>query len=230
MRRRAWIGVVSLSVLGHVAVFWPGPVIRKPDSGGSSLSVTLAMPRLPAGPLSDGESPRPRHDVFKPKGLEERRRKVGEAVKAGREPDHRRSSVAEEGATEPAAITLQPSSAMPPPGEAEASPVGLDAYRFALAREVWRLQRYPRLSLEQGQEGHVELQVDFPDTNGRPASISILASSGSQMLDDAAVAAMHQGVGNLPMPSFRGSVRLSVLFEASGAAPRKARAGTPDQR
>lgn len=229
MRRRAWMGVVSLSVLGHVAVFWPEPVARRPDAGGRSLSVTLAAPTRPAVSLPDGESPSPRQDVFKSKGLEERGRNAGAPVRAGPDPDRRGASLAEEKPAEPAAITVQPSSVMPT-GDAGASPVGLNAYRFALAREVWRIQRYPGRSLEQGQEGSVELQVDFPDTNGLPPRISMLASSGSQMLDDAAVAAIHQGVGNLPMPGVRGSVRLSVLFEAGEAGPRNAGASTPDQR
>ncbi|KAB2967990.1 MAG: hypothetical protein F9K15_10915 [Zoogloea sp.] len=104
-------------------------------------------------------------------------------------------------------------------GTYPAAPLTLDAYRFALAKEVLRIQRYPVQLLERAQGGVVELEVSFPEAGPSPPHISIFTSSGRQVLDEAALVALHEGVRNLPWPGTHGSLRLSVLFEADRPAP-----------
>lgn len=218
MHWRGWIGVVGASVLGHMALFWPLPVIHFPDAGDRVLNVSLVTPVQPPGALPVEEQ-----------------LKAGESALAGREagePNRGRSLPLAEGV---GAVSLEASKdigrsedagplARPHAPEvsiaSRTESVSLDSYRFTLAKEVLRLQRYPGQLLERGYGGIVELKISFPEPDRLPPAISVLASSGLQALDEAAVAAADEGVRNLPWPGIPGAVRLSVLFEADRAAPR----------
>lgn len=215
MHWRGWIGVVCVSVFGHVALFWPVPVIQYSGAADRVLNVSLVTPVPPAGSLPAAEE-----------------LKAGLNALAGQEaavPDQKRRSSVSSGAvarrwapqeadrpedTGPLARPHAPEVSM----ESRAELQGLDAYRFALAKEVLRVQRYPKQLLERGYGGMVELKISFPEADSLRPIISVLASSGLQALDEAALAATDEGVRSLPWPGPRGVVRLSVLFEADNPA------------
>lgn len=217
MHRRGWIGVVGASVLGHIALFWPVPVIHSSGVHGRVLNVSLVTPVQPAAGLSGGEEAKAG-----------RRELVGQG---GRAPDPRQSPPVDAGQALVSTGALKEAQRLDEAGRlakphalevsaAEPSElVSLDSYRFALAKEVLRLQRYPRQLLERGYGGTVELKISFPEAGRLPPTIAVLASSGLQALDDAALAATDEGVKSLPGPGARGVVHLSVLFESDRPAP-----------
>lgn len=78
-----------------------------------------------------------------------------------------------------------------PPEFALAAPPGLDSdslrlYRFSLASAARRFKRYPALAIERGQSGRAEVRLGIA-ANGNSATPEITASSGSSVLDQAAV-------------------------------------------
>jgi periplasmic protein TonB len=62
-----------------------------------------------------------------------------------------------------------------------------NAFRNAVARELEKNKRYPRIALERGIEGIVKLNINIDD-HGNITSIEVLESSGNRALDDAAIA------------------------------------------
>lgn len=90
----------------------------------------------------------------------------------------------------PASVAIVPP---PPPVVRAPAPVADDAlekertaYAALVARAVEQRRRYPRIALERGWEGVVELRVHFRK-GGLVADIVILRSSGFQALDDQAI-------------------------------------------
>lgn len=217
MHWRGWIGVVGASVLGHMALFWPVPVIHFSGADDRVLNVSLATPAQPAAGLPGNEEAKAgRHEL------------VGQGARG---PVPLRSPPVDAGGAVASTGALKeverPDEAghLARPHAPEVSAAGpselmsLDSYRFALAKEVLRLQRYPRQLLERGDGGTVELKITFPEAARLPPIIAVLASSGLQALDEAALAATDEGVKSLPGPGAHGVVRLSVLFEADRPAP-----------
>lgn len=215
MQWRGWVGVACVSVLGHLALFWPVPVIRFSGADYRALNVSLVTPvqppeSLPAGEeLKVGRDALTEQDAVEPGPKRRSRMSAGVAAReaASLEADRPEDAgpVARPGAPE---VSIESRVGLP----------GLDAYRFALAKEILRVQRYPRQLLERGGGGVVELKISFPEAANLPPIISVLASSGQQALDEAAIAATDAGVRSLPWPGARRVVRLSVLFEADNPA------------
>lgn len=218
MRPRAWLGVVLMSILGHVALLWPGAVKHLPASGVGALNVSLAVPvprldPLPAAlPVEEGLQS---ETVKGGAGID--RRKMGAAA-SGKVLTPSGSSRAVGSSRDNDVVIQAPDPELQQAPavlvERQSGAAALDAYRFALAREVLRIQSYPAQLQEGAQGGIVELEVRLPDAGRSMPLISILASSGRRALDEAALDAMQEGLKSIPLPAAHGSFRLSVLFEA----------------
>lgn len=222
MRPRAWFGVVFISILGHVALFWPGAVMDLPVSGSGALNVTLVPSVQRPNPLPAVLPVGGSQDAGVVKGdagidIQKMRRAVsGDKV------------VSPSGSSGNAGSSRDNDVVMKPPEpelqqvpvvstERQSGPAALDAYRFALAREVLRIQRYPAQLQDRAEGGMVELEVRMPEAGHSRPLVSIFASSGRLELDEAALGATQEGVRNIPRPAAHGSLRLSVLFEADRA-------------
>ncbi|NML29093.1 TonB family protein [Zoogloea dura] len=219
MRPRAWLGIVLMSILGHVALLWPGAVRHLPASGVSALNVTLVVPVPRLDPLPGAFSVEEGLQAGTVKGgagidgRKMRRAAAGEKVVT---PSNSSRAV---GSSRDNDVVIQASDpelqqAPAVSAERQSGAAALDAYRFALAREVLRIQSYPAQLQERAQGGIVELEVRLPEAGRSMPLISILASSGRRALDEAALDAMQEGLKSIPLPAAHGSFRLSVLFEA----------------
>lgn len=229
MRPNDSLGVVLVSVLVHVAIFWPGADSRVPIAEHAVLQATLQMKVQQKEQAARGDG-----EVLA----------VGVDGGAARSPGHlsndERRGASSIGGKDPAKRSMRVDEVRSPPdlsgvgdvklaspglggdaeeGGAPARGGDLDSYRFALAKELLKGQRYPTLPLAEGKAGMVELEVSFLEATRSPPVISVIASSGHKALDEAALGALREGVDRIPLPSARGAVRLSVLFEAGRSIP-----------
>lgn len=76
-----------------------------------------------------------------------------------------------------------PKAVGPSEGDIEAA---RNAFRSAAHRELKRGQRYPKMAIERGLEGEVKLEISL-DKDGNVTDVSVLESSGSTALDEAAI-------------------------------------------
>ncbi|HEY0563231.1 MAG TPA: energy transducer TonB [Methylophilus sp.] len=92
------------------------------------------------------------------------------------------------------AIVVPPPPPEPPPvsrpSEGDIS-AARDAFRSAVQSELKRNQRYPRIAEQRGIEGDVDLEIRLDDT-GNVTGVTVVKSSGSSALDDAAIAAVKR--------------------------------------
>lgn len=230
MRPRARLAVVLVSVLVHVAIFWPGADTRVPIAERGVLQATLQMTAQQKEQAAPGDG----GDVLAVGVDGGAARSSGQLLNA----EHRGASST--GGKDPAKRSIRVDEVQSPPDSSGAADVklasselgddaeegrvparggDLDSYRFALAKELFKGQGYPAQALAEGKAGVVELEVSFPEATRLPPVISVIASSGHKALDEAALGATREGVERIPSPSARGAVRLSVLFEMGRAIP-----------
>lgn len=77
------------------------------------------------------------------------------------------------------------------------SPIAKAAPKLASGKCSTPNAAYPMQAIRTGQQGIVEVGFDV-DAHGRPGPVSVVSSSGSPSLDQAAIAAASQSVCNLP--------------------------------
>ena len=108
-------------------------------------------------------------------------------------------------------------------GLSQGSPTGPDAnslrlYRFSLAAAARGFKRYPAAAVERGLSGRVEVSLSVA-ANGLPLAPQLVASSGSSLLDQAAVDMVARAAQATALPaSLRGAafaVNLPVEFDLS---------------
>lgn len=91
-------------------------------------------------------------------------------------------------------IVVPPPPPAPPPvtgpseGEIDAAK---SAFQNAVQNELKRNQRYPRIAEQRGIEGDVDLEIRIDDS-GNVTGVTVVKSSGSSALDDAAIAAVKR--------------------------------------
>lgn len=229
MRWRYWSVVVSLSVLLHLALFWPSPNrdVRAPLS--QVLSVRIAqlqplsepLPRLPDVPAAGGDATldetataqqRPISDNPPPSSV------VGKAVRE-------RTGAPSREIDPPVAPQVLPHRLNP--GMQSASPelvvsavrrepedvkgVSLSRYRIALAAAAVRMQ-----SLEAEVPGVAGTAVVDVRLAGAGPQVYLVTSSGVEKLDRRALALLGRAIREVPAPVGDGVsdafVRLPVVF------------------
>lgn len=99
-------------------------------------------------------------------------------------------------AVAPTKSEVKPELVVPPPpppeppkvtGPSEGDIEGArNAFRSAAHRELKRGQRYPKIAIERGVEGEVKLEISL-DKEGNVTNVSVVESSGSSALDEAAI-------------------------------------------
>lgn len=99
-------------------------------------------------------------------------------------------------AVAPTKSEIKPEVVVPPPPPPEPpKPTGpsegdieaaRNAFRSAAHRELKRGQRYPKMAIERGLEGEVKLEISL-DKEGNVTNVSVVDSSGSSALDEAAI-------------------------------------------
>lgn len=156
-----------------VAATPPAPQPRKPPPRPTPHPVAKAVPPKPRAPLAQAVQPTERASPKAP-------------------------DVAATQPTPPAAATAPaptPPAPAPAPEPIATPPVGNAAYLHNPA------PRYPEAAQEEGWEGRVVLRVHV-DAAGRPVSVDLHSSSGHDMLDKAALAAVRRWTF---VPAKRGS-------------------------
>lgn len=119
-------------------------------------------------------------------------------------PPNARNATADSAATLPAAATAA----------AAATPLREEPPRFDAAYLGNPQADYPPAALRRRLEGTVTLEVRV-DPHGHPAQIAIASSSGAELLDEAAIAAVRRWrfiPARLGQESVAGSVRVPVRF------------------
>ena len=93
---------------------------------------------------------------------------------------------------------------------------GMRQYRLALASQASRYKRYPARALEANVGGTVEIRVAVA-TGGLPQEVQLARSSGSDLLDDAALDMIKQAAPRTTVPELLRSrafvVSLPVVFD-----------------
>lgn len=99
---------------------------------------------------------------------------------------------------------------------------GLRQYHAALSQVVGRFYRYPPGARAAGWEGRVPLRLAI-SAAGLPENISLIGSSGHEVLDQAALETLRMAAGHTPVPEIlRGqsfSIDLAVDFNLNDAKP-----------
>ena len=121
-------------------------------------------------------------------------------------PTHTRSSAA----------TGEPGVASAPAEDSPAASPGLDAdslrlYRFSLAAAARRFKRYPALAIERGESGRAEVTLSIA-ANGSSRAPWLTASSGSSLLDQAAVDMVARAASATAVPARLQGAPFAVLL------------------
>lgn len=187
--------VVPPVAIEVVAPAKPAPVIAPPATPPTVQPVK--PPPKPAPPrMPKSESPKPRASAAP----------ATQAVEhAATQPPNTVPATSESALPAPAAAAAPvPAPSAPAPSEpALTPPIGNAAYLHNPA------PRYPERAQEEGWEGRVVLRV-FVDANGHPASVDIRRSSGHDVLDNAALAAVRRWTF---VPAKRGSIAIEGWVE-----------------
>lgn len=222
MRWRYWLSLVTVSVLLHLALFWPTPDFRPQAPGGGVLAARLSpQPRqevLPAASGSGKSFDGARSDTPVPV----RPRPEAAAGRSGAPAAMRNppaadpTPVAADGAPalpEASRKSFNGSDAFDERPHAAGSDAGavssMSRYRFALAAAAVRLQ-----SLE-GDTGAVAGTVVVEVyLSGGAAKVQLAESSGVDALDKKALALFARAVRVVPAPGVASDspVRLPVVF------------------
>ena len=171
----------------------PGPQLRQAEPEEAEPPQTIPVPELPPAPKPNvilTTPPKP-----KPKKIVKEMPKP--AVKRAREPPAPRTSA-------PRAATASKAAASPAASAAEAA-----AWRSAWSAALNWNRHYPEAARARGEQGTVRLALTI-DRGGRVVSARLIASSGSSILDQAALE-MARHVSGRPLPPEMGSsVSLTV--------------------
>lgn len=98
----------------------------------------------------------------------------------------------------PMQAPVQATPLVPKPVVPAIDPVVEDAYRARIRQAVDGHKHYPRLARKMGEEGRVVLAFTI-EANGRLAGVRVVESSGSELLDEAALEAVREAA---PFPAF----------------------------
>ncbi|MBI2982518.1 MAG: energy transducer TonB [Deltaproteobacteria bacterium] len=85
---------------------------------------------------------------------------------------------------------------------------GTDPLLATIRSQIEGARSYPLLAERMGIEGVVSLRFEILQ-DGRPTSITLLQSSGSKLLDDAALSTIEKGA---PYPFYQKPISLSVHY------------------
>ena len=173
--------VLLIALLALALIYLPSQVIRAPESPKALMVRLLASPSKPPTPLpSRAEAPPPRimHPVFVPVPAFEIAAPVNSITR----------------------VTHQPPAVFVPairaPEVQQPSVDVLIAYQVLLRAAVQRAILYPIAAKAAGIQGNSRVAFDFRD--GRVSNFEILQTSGSQIIDRAAIAAIASAV--IPTP------------------------------
>lgn len=180
---------VAASLLVHALLFWPG----------ASLSPSQEAPAGQAGSLRA----RLRQAPVDPPQREMPPAAADEAL-APRQPEERSYAPAEPPAAAPGEANA-PATAEPG-GDNVLAPVrpgidlaGLRQYHIALGQMARQFKRYPPAALEAGLRGRVAIRVAVAK-NGMPLGLTLIGSSGYQLLDQAALEMMRLAASHTEVP------------------------------
>jgi periplasmic protein TonB len=166
----------------------PGPQMRQAEPEANEPPQTMAVPELPPAPkpnvvLMTPPKPKPKKIVKElPKHV----------VKPVREPPAPRTSAPHR------AATASKAAASPAASAAETA-----AWRSAWSAEMSWNKHYPEAARDRGEQGTVRLALTI-DRGGHVVSARIIASSGSSILDQAALEMARHASGR-PLPPEMGS-------------------------
>ncbi|HMM46037.1 MAG TPA: energy transducer TonB [Candidatus Macondimonas sp.] len=213
------LGLHALAVLG--ALIWPAEPPMTPAQPEPITLIALPPMAQPIPPVAPPQAtpapprPAPPEPVTKPIVKSATKPVTKPVVKPAPTPQPVPRPTApevSESSESPSHSTWSESTAVPPgrpSSEADAlAPVAIDlgaAYRLNPAPE------YPPLALRRGWQGTVRLRVTL-DPEGHPTQVSLAASSGYPMLDDAALAAVSRW-------QFRPATRLGKPVAATVEVP-----------
>jgi protein TonB len=93
-------------------------------------------------------------------------------------------------------VKAEPQPAAPASSEQD---TGLAQYRRDVMRMAAKYKRYPRVALDNNWEGTAVVRV-IVGANGAIASISVISSSGHQVLDKQALDMIQKAKGGVPIP------------------------------
>jgi periplasmic protein TonB len=167
----------------------PGPQMRQAEPEAAEPPQTMAVPELPPAPKPNVVLMTPPKPKPKPKKIVKEMPK--HVVKPVREPPTPRTSAP------PRAATASKAAASPAASAAEAA-----AWRSAWSGMSWN-KHYPEAARDRGEQGTVRLALTI-DRGGHVVSARIIASSGSSILDQAALEMARHASGQ-PLPPEMGS-------------------------
>lgn len=228
MGLRHWFFILSVSLLLHLAVFWPLPEARLQEARLSTFSVRIVSPV--SGPavsdLSEEGSmlPAPTPDpLHVPRRSEV---KSGSLRDAGAETGL--LELGRNGIPKAALIGSRPEVSstgkgdVPSQGRTDGSAISetgsLTRYRLALAAAAVRI-RAGVTTADEGLTGTAVVDVRFSGPTSVP-QVTLSSSSGFEQLDNEAVALLARAVHMVPVsdagPVGDVSLRLPVVFESVG--------------
>ena len=228
MNWRHWFFTLSVSLLLHLAVFWPLPAARLQEAKLSAFTVRIVPPvsgpavsdlseevvMLPVptpDPLyvprrSEVKSGSLRHSGAEAGLLELGRSGIPEAALIGSRPE-----VNSTGKSDVPSQVRADGSAIPESGS-------LSRYRLALAAAAIRVRAGVN-SFDESLTGTAVVDVRFSGPTSVP-QVTLSSSSGFEQLDNEAVALLAQAVHMVPVsdagPVGDVSLRLPVVFESAG--------------
>lgn len=100
--------------------------------------------------------------------------------------------------------------------------VGLRQYHFALGRMAANFRSYPSQAREAGWGGRVAMRLTVAE-NGVPQRLQLLAGSGHDILDQAALEMLHLAASHTPVPdALRGQrfqIDLAIDYDPTNPPP-----------
>ncbi len=121
----------------------------------------------------------------------------------------------------PAAVQEATTAVAPPAAAAQESAAGDREYLRALMERLRRYQTYPRAARSRRIEGQVVVQLTVTP-EGQLAAVGIARTSGSDLLDDAALKMVRQATPLPPLPpSSRGravTLAVPIIFSLDSAS------------
>jgi protein TonB len=217
------VSALAISFLLH-ALLLGQTAWTRPDAAGQPALLATLRAAAASAPPAPHPTTVPRHDpqpppaAAVPEPVATLTPPVPSALVASTPGVTLRSSPSPESAGAAAAAAgVAAASAGPAAGEG-LDPEGVRRYRLALAAQVRRFKRYPPQALEADIGGTAEIRIAVA-ADGVPGEVLLGRSSGSGLLDDAALDWVKRAVPRTAVPEpLRGRafvVSLSVVFDAA---------------